>query len=376
MNIFKTTYLSLGTNQGDKIKNLQSTIDLISNEIGCILKISSIYETPSWGFSGNNFYNITIKVNTRYSPNTLMTKLLAIEERQGRKRTNADGYANRIIDIDILLYDNQTINSEKVVIPHPRMLLRKFVLVPLVEIAEKEIHPTKKIQLTACLEGCEDDTKISTIKANLSLPKSIRDRYDYIAIEGNIGAGKTSLTELITNQFGGQSLLERFADNPFLPKFYKNQERYAFPLEMSFLADRFQQFTNEITKTSTDKFLISDYYIFKSLIFSKITLQNDEYAVYKQIFDILYKEVKKPDLYIYLYQDPKHSLNNIKKRGRSYEQDIDLIYLEKIQENYLKHLKTIDTDIAVLTINTNDLDFVNNIEDYNHVLKLIKDYKK
>jgi len=166
--------------------------------------------------------------------------------------------------------------------------------------------------------------------------------------------------------------LERFADNPFLPKFYKDQNRYAFPLEMSFLADRYQQLSDDLSQFDLFKdFVVADYHIFKSLIFAKVTLQEDEYRLYKTLFDIIYKEMPKPDLYVYLYQNTERLLKNIKKRGRSYEQEIPAEYLEKINHGYLDYIKS-QTDLNVLVIDVSDFDFVKKQNDYLKILDAIQ----
>ena len=167
-------------------------------------------------------------------------------------------------------------------------------------------------------------------------------------------------------------VLERFADNPFLPKFYEDKDRYAFPLEMSFLADRYQQLSDGLAQYDLfQNLIVSDYYIFKSLIFSQITLQKDEYNLYRRMFDVMYKEITKPDLYIYLYQNTDRLINNIKKRGREYEQDIQPGYLDKIHKGYFNFIKS-QQDLNTLIIDVSEMDFVKNKDDYNSILKKIK----
>ena len=341
MKIQRLTYLSLGSNQGDKLKNLQEAIHKIAENIGAIQKISSVYETGSWGYEGEDFYNICISVSTYLQPESLLKKLLIIEKELGRKRNKTKQYSDRRIDIDILLFDNEIVFSKDVIIPHPRMLDRKFVLVPLVEIAKNTLHPIEKKQLYHCLNSCTDTTLVKKTSSKLDRPIPLTEKYNYIAIEGNIGAGKTSLAKLMSDEFNARVILERFADNAFLPKFYTDKERFAFPLEMSFLADRYQQLIDDLAQFDLFKNLIvSDYYIFKSLIFAQVTLQKEEYTLYRKIFDIMYKEIVKPDLYIYLYQNTNRLLDNIKKRGRDYEQNIEASYLQKIHDGYSGFIKT------------------------------------
>ena len=371
MKIQRLTYLSLGSNQGRKLNNLQEAIYEIAESIGAIHKISSVYKTDSWGFKGDDFYNICIAVSTYLPPEELLKNILNIETKLGRKREQNNKYTNRKIDIDILLFDDEIVFSKNIIIPHPRMLDRKFVLVPLAEIAGNTLHPIEKKTLTICLNNTIDTSEIHKISSKLQRPIPLIEKYNYVAIEGNIGSGKTSLSNLMSDEFNAKIVLERFADNPFLPKFYDDQERFAFPLEMSFLADRYQQLTDDLAQFDLFKnFIVSDYYIFKSLIFAQVTLQKEEYALYRKMFDIMYKEISKPDLYIYLYQNTDRLLENIKKRGRIYEQNIEASYLQKIHVGYTNFIKT-EQDLNTLIIDVSELDFVNNHKDYREVLKII-----
>jgi len=194
---------------------------------------------------------------------------------------------------------------------------------------------------------------------------------NYIVIEGNIGAGKTSLAKRISQDFNGKLILERFADNPFLPKFYQDPERYSFPLELSFLADRYNQLKRELSDRDLFKsFTIADYYFMKSLIFAKATLPDDEFNLYRQIFDIIYSTLPKPDLFVYLHVNPDNLLMNIRKRGRDYEQNITREYLENIQAGYFEFFKQ-HPDLIFLIIDTNNIDFISNPEDYREVVQTV-----
>jgi len=374
MKIQRITYLSLGTNQGNKLENLQKAINLIAEKVGVIQKIAPIYQTEAWGFKGDHFYNTCVKVSTYLNPETLLQVLLSIEKELGRVRTSSKNYSSRNIDIDILLFADEIIFSKNLMVPHPKMLDRKFVLAPLVDIAKTVEHPVTKQQLHTCLANCTDKTAIKLTNYVLKLPISLSEKYNYIAIEGNIGAGKTSLAKMMANEFNAKVVLERFADNPFLPKFYEDEERYAFPLEMSFLADRYQQLSDDLAQYDLFKnFIISDYYIFKSLIFAQVTLHKDEYILYRKMFDLMYKEIAKPNLYVYLYQNTERLLQNIKKRGRAYEQNIQPDYLQKIHDGYTNFIKT-QQDLNILIIDVSELDFVNNKEDYHLIINKIKNY--
>jgi deoxyadenosine/deoxycytidine kinase len=175
----------------------------------------------------------------------------------------------------------------------------------------------------------------------------------------------------MAHDFNAKLILERFADNPFLPKFYEDANRYAFTLEMSFLADRYQQISDDLSQLDLIKdFIVSDYDVFKSLIFSKITLNGDEFNLYRKLFYLMYKDLRKPDLYVYLYQSTAQLQENIKKRGRVYEQNIADEYLEKINTGYLEFLK-MQTDFNVKIIDISDKDFIDNRADYLWVLEAI-----
>lgn len=199
--------------------------------------------------------------------------------------------------------------------------------------------------------------------------------YNYIVVEGNIGAGKTSLVKMISKQYNARMILEQFADNPFLPKFYKDQERYSFPLELSFLADRYRQLKTKLGDQDLFKsFTISDYYFMKSLIFAKTTLADDEFRLYRQIFNIIYQSLPKPCLYIYLHLDVEKILYNINCRGRDYEKAITAEYLEKIQTGYFDFFKQ-ETDMKILVVDTCNVDFVNNKDDYENLISTIFEKK-
>ena len=357
--------LSLGSNQGNRLETIQSCIDLIHNEVATVIKVSKIYETPAWGFESEPFYNAAILIHTSKSAQKILKQVLKVEKKLGRVRSKDSGYQARIIDVDIIAFDEEIIFTETLQVPHPLMQNRKFVLQPMLDLGLNWEHPILKKSVSQLLTQTEDKSEIKAVQSIISPIERLQlQKFNYIAIEGNIGAGKTTLSTKLSEDCNAKLVLERFADNPFLPKFYKDQSRYAFPLEMSFLADRYQQLSDDLAQFDLFKdFVVADYHIFKSLIFAKVTLQEDEFRLYKTMFDIIHKEMPKPDLYVYLYQNTERLLENIKKRGRSYEQEIPADYLEKINQGYLDYIKT-QTDLNVLIIDVSDLDFVKKQEDY------------
>jgi len=196
-------------------------------------------------------------------------------------------------------------------------------------------------------------------------------RYNYVVIEGNIGAGKTTLASRIAEQFNAQLILEHFADNPFLPKFYSDPDKYSFPLELSFLASRYKQLKEELVPQDLFKsFSIADYYFMKSLVFAASTLTGDEFNLYRQIFYIIYGSLPKPDIYVYLHLRPERLLENIERRGRNYEKSITKEYLEKIQNSYFSFFKQ-NPENKYLVIDVNDIDFVANENHYSKVIDTI-----
>ncbi len=372
MNTTKTSYLSLGSNLGDRAFLLQKAIFMLQESAGDIQKISAVYETPSWGFESDPFLNMCIALQTALPPEELLSQILKIEESLGRQRTKDTSYKPRNIDIDILYYDTDIIESPQLVLPHPELQNRRFVLRPLADIAPQFYHPVLGTDSRNLLQQCGDKSAIE--KTSFRFYKDINTLFsglNFVAIEGNIGAGKTTLAKMIADDFNAKLVLERFADNPFLPKFYEDQHRYAFPLEMSFLADRYQQFTDDTSQFDLFKqFMVSDYDIYKSLIFAKITLPKDEFALYRKLFDFMYREVKKPKIYIYLYQDTIRLLENIRKRGRDYEQNISPEYLEKINRGYFDFIRSYPEQNN-LVIDISDLDFVENNASYKYILDKI-----
>jgi deoxyguanosine kinase len=368
-----TILLSLGTNMGHKLENLDTCIMAIHNTIATVVEVSKVYETPAWGFESDVFYNCAITIYTHKSAQKILSKVIQLEKKLGRTRTNTGQYESRCIDIDIISFNDEIIETENLKIPHIQLQNRKFVLFPMNDIAPKWKHPKLNKTISELLNSCEDPSEIKEIGTlqNPTLFLGLK-QLNYIAIEGNIGAGKTTLATKIAEDCNAKLILERFADNPFLPKFYKDQNRYAFPLEMSFLADRYQQISDDLAQFDLFKdFIVADYHIFKSQIFAKVTLQEDEFRLYKTMFDIMYKEMPKPDLYVYLYQNTDRLLANIKKRGRSYEQDIPTNYLEKINQGYLEYIKS-QTEIKALILDISELDFVKNQEDYIYILNEIQ----
>jgi len=196
-------------------------------------------------------------------------------------------------------------------------------------------------------------------------------KYNYVVIEGNIGAGKTTLATRIAEQFNARLILEHFADNPFLPKFYDDPEKYSFPLELSFLASRYRQLREELVPQDLfSSFTVADYYFMKSLVFASSTLNGDEFNLYRQIFYIIYGSLPKPDIFVYLHLSPDRLIENIAKRGRDYEHSITKDYLTRIQESYFSFFRQ-NPGTRYLVIDINEIDFVSDNSHYTKVVDAI-----
>ncbi len=184
-------------------------------------------------------------------------------------------------------------------------------------------------------------------------------KYNFITIEGNIGAGKTTLAHLLSKHYNARLILEQFADNPFLPKFYESPQQYAFPLELFFMAERFKQLKELIQqKDLFQNVTISDYLFTKCLLFAKINLPEDEFRLYQRLFEIIHQQVVQPDIVIYLHAPVQKLQENIRRRNRIYEQKIPDDYLFSIQETYTSYIK--QHNIKALFVDASNSDFLGN----------------
>ena len=200
---------------------------------------------------------------------------------------------------------------------------------------------------------------------------SLELKYKYLVIEGNIGAGKTSLATMLAKESGSRLVLEAFSNNPFLAKFYEDPGRYAFQLELSFLSERYHQIKNELGHPDLfGQSVISDYFLAKSFIFSKYNLKDDEMKLFEKLFSIINLQAPKPDLYVYLHVPVDKLLDNIKLRGRDYEKHIQYDYLKEVQDGYFGFFKS-QQEMKILVIDTSNLDFVNKKHDFEELKRNI-----
>ena len=194
---------------------------------------------------------------------------------------------------------------------------------------------------------------------------------NFITIEGNIGAGKTTLATMLAEDYGAELILEQFADNPFLPAFYKDPSKNAFPLELFFMAERYQQLQETIQKKLFHQPIISDYLFSKSQLFAKTNLKENELNLYMRLFRIIHKQLPQPDLILYLHNSVEQLQENISKRGRDYEQDITNDYLQRIERAYFEYFRQIKGDLPILVLKADQIDFVNREIDYLRIKKIL-----
>lgn len=193
----------------------------------------------------------------------------------------------------------------------------------------------------------------------------------FIAIEGNIGAGKTTLCQMLERDFGCHLILEQFTDNPFLPYFYENPERYAFPVELFFMTERHKQLQEHLSQPDLfQDLIVADYFFIKTLLFAKNNLNDEEFRLFKRLFQVLNATFPRPDLLVYLHRPVPVLLEHIRKRGRSYEQDIRAEYLQSVQQAYFEFFRTEQT-IPVLIVDLEDADFQTDPAAYRKLLSLL-----
>ena len=361
-----TAWLHTGSNIGDRAENLRAALARIGQSAGRVLQTSSIYQTQAWGLTDQpDFLNQVLRISTQLSPQALLEAILLIEQNMGRERL--EKWGSRIIDIDILFYDDVVLHEDKLHIPHPQLHLRNFVLAPLCEVAPDLVHPELHKTIRQLLLESPDELNADWYEP--AAPRRLP--YPFIVVEGNIGAGKTTLCQMLARDFGSRLILEQFAENPFLPYFYNNPERYAFPVELFFMTERHKQLQEELQQQSLfEEFIVADYFFLKTLLFAKNNLPEEEYRLFQRLFSVLNAAFPKPDLLVFLHRPVESLLHNIKKRGRSYEQDISSEYLRQIQQVYFDFFKS-DPPFPIIIIDVDNADFQNNTQHYEQILEII-----
>ena len=367
--------LMIGTNLGDRTANINTALLQLNSFFGKPKSKSDIYETEPWGYESESlYYNVAIVYQTDLLPIELLYICKSIEIEMGRKKTFSKKYENRIIDIDIILYGDIKFSDSYLCIPHRQLPERRFVLEPLNEIVPNMLHPVLKLSINELLKKCTDKLsvrKITDIYSTDNMMSVVVPKYNYITIEGCIGAGKTSLATKLAKDFNARLILEQYADNPFLPKFYEDHDKYAFPVELSFLSSRYKQLQDSLLNTDLfHSVTVADYFLAKSYIFAGKTLTDDMFSLYANMFNIMKSKLPQPELIVYLYLSIDNLLHNINVRGRNYEKSITADYLQSIQSGYFEYFHQ-QKKSHIVIVDTNNIDFVRNDNDYNQLLELV-----
>jgi len=335
-------YLLLGSNLGNREAFLRDARAGIARRIGSIRQVSDIFETAAWGTGAAEqppYLNQAIAVVPNAAllggtdaPEVILQAIHEIEAKAGRERAGI--WQSRTLDIDILLYGNRVMDTPTLRIPHPHLPHRRFALTPLAQIAPQFYHPLYRDNvrlrtISDLLRVCPDPLPVrihtEATGTNLQTPA-------YIAIEGVIGAGKTTLANKIAQTWNTQPVLEEFSENPFLPRFYAEPEAYALPVELHFLTDRHAQLRTAARIPLALQ--VADYCFHKCLLFAQVTLGAEAFALYERVYQMAAAGLPKPSEIIYLHASVPHLQRAIRGRGRVYEQSIPDSYLERLAEAY------------------------------------------
>ncbi len=364
--------LHTGSNIGPREKLLQVALHCIAERAGTILKTSAVYRTAPWGVAGQpEFLNQAVMIETQLAPQDLLNTLLGIERYMGRERR--EKWGSRLIDIDILFYDNLVWNTPALQIPHPHLHERNFVLAPLAELAPDWLHPVLGKTAAQLLAESPDSLEAVPFQPAENPAVRLPERlpYQFMVIEGNIGAGKTTLCYRLARDYGCRLILEQFADNPFLPYFYHQPERYAFPVELFFMTERHKQLQEELSTPSLfQQTVVADYFFVKTSLFAKNNLSEEEYRLFLRLFHVLNASFPKPELLVYLHRSVASLMDNIRHRGRSYEQDISEAYLAQIQQVYFEFFKT-EHAFPILILDVEKADFQHDDLSYQRIVQAL-----
>lgn len=346
----------MGSNQGNRFAQLQNAVFALDvfaeGEVTC----SPVYLSPSWGFDGPDFLNAVVSFETALPPREVLRHLQEIETAMGKPVRQGDTYGSRPIDLDIIFYGNEELRGPDLNIPHPHYTQRRFVLVPLADLAPGFTDPQTGRTVSESLSTTTDRSILRPFPFPLrSRPADLLREMKGICIEGNIGVGKTTLSEKLSGLLGAPLVLERFGKNPFLPSYYREPERFAFPVEMFFLYDRIQHW-KEVAR-ELGPFYVADYHLQKSQVFARNSLNDNEYRLFEDYFRLFSEQVAAPQLLIYLDASEEMLLKQIEKRGREYEKSIPRDYLESLRLTYEQMLPMMKSEI-LLKLDRSEMDWV------------------
>jgi 2-amino-4-hydroxy-6-hydroxymethyldihydropteridine diphosphokinase len=373
-------FVGLGSNLGDRMAHLSTAIQTLDRDPRVeVLAVSPVYEGPAHTLDGSEqplYLNAVAALRTTLSPAELLDLFIRVEQAAGRERHNL--WEPRFLDLDLLLYGDQVIWDDDLAVPHPRLAERQFVLRPLADLAPNLIVPSYGVSVEELLEQCPDTTALTELAQPLEVERSdlasgaldIPDTLRYIVVEGVIGAGKTSLARLLAERMGARLVLEEFEENPFLPDFYRDAERWAFHTQLAFLASRFRQQKELGARDLFHYATVADYTFDKDRIFAHITLDGDELQLYETLYGLMEPATPQPDLVVYLQSSVDRLMQNIAQRDRLYERTIERSYIAELAEAYDRYFRHYSKG-PLLIVNSTAIDFVQEREDFERLVRQI-----
>ena len=385
-------YIALGANLGERLETLRAAVrGLAAHTDITVLRTSPVYETkahtPVPGEAQPPYLNAVVEVETTLPPPVLLAYCHDLERAAGRTRRAR--WAPRTLDLDLLLYGSETRTTPDLTLPHPRMADRRFVLQPLADLAPTLHLPapfdaTVSDLLVACPDTdepartervlAEQLPSTRKLTAGTDGPARLPDDLSYVVIEGVIGAGKSTLARMLAEHFDGQLVLEEFEENPFLARFYEDRPRWAFQTQLAFLASRFQQQKNLLSRDLFHQVTIADYSFDKDRIFAHLNLSGDELQLYETLYSLMEPNTPRPDLVVYLQSTTERLMRNIRERGRVYEANMDPSYIAALNEAYSYYFFRY-TKSPLLIINAEAIDFVKNVEEWEELVRQVATVK-
>ena len=373
-------FVGLGANLGDRFAQLAAALEALDREPEIeVLGVSPVYEGPAHTLDDEEqppFLNAVAALRTTLSPAALLDQLHRVERALGRERRGL--WQPRLIDLDLLVYGDRVEWNDDLAVPHPRLAERRFVLQPLADLAADLRVPGHDATAADLLARCTDPSTLTALPQALALPHrdastgslDIPDALRYIVVEGVIGAGKTSLARMLAERMGARLVLEEFEENPFLPDFYGDPDRWAFHTQLAFLASRFRQQKDLGARDLFHHATVADYTFDKDRIFAHITLEGDELQLYETLYGLMEPATPQPDLVVYLQSSVDRLMQNIAQRGRSYERDMERAYIAELAESYDRYFRTY-TKGPLLIINSTAIDFVQEPDDFERLIRQI-----